>query len=155
MSDESKIYLTLRGSRDLTLREVSGGSGVSFDRVNLILDVLVANGAVVKTGTLNTARYNLVGEPAPVVIEVKPYVNPDVAWNQEAQERERKNQQAAMPPAPPLRRDLTDAQLDEIIAAENARKLTITLTPEEQAQANLMHKNRRGIRNPNAFVVKS
>jgi hypothetical protein len=151
-TDVKKVYAFMTGSRNCTAREIAGGSGLPLFEVQLILDAVVASGEIKQTGVLNTATYNIVGLPEPVVQPAKPYVTRDMLDNAEARAREKAKQDAAMPPAPPLRRDLNDAQLDEIIAAENARKLTITLTPEEQAEADLMHKNRRGIRNPNAFV---
>jgi hypothetical protein len=149
MSDTAKVHEFLKGNRNVTAREISGGSGVPIESVVVILGAVLSAGEIVETGgSANTTTYSLTGSTLPVV-EPSPasYVSEEARWNAGAQARERALAEARKPKPEPSYQP-TEAELQ---AALDAKKTTHVLTEDERRELKLGEGHRGGV-NPQLFI---
>lgn len=138
-------------SAAVTHREICGGTGLHFDVVRKLLPALVQSGDLrITEGSESFAHYRLASfTPVPPAPK-EPYIHPETAWSNAARERVLAQEAAKRPVPAPRQPEPTDAEIDQMIAADDAKQTTIVLTAEERRWLDEA-RTRRPV-NPQAFL---
>jgi hypothetical protein len=122
-------------SAAVTVREVCGGTGLSFDTVRELLPLLAQNGILrIVEGADNLAQYTMPSGVPMLEPPKAPYVSAEAMWNAEARAAGLARYRREHPEetvAPSKAFEPTDADVQAIIDAEASKKRE-PLTAEEQ-----------------------
>lgn len=136
-ADVKRIIAFLAASCAVTRNEISSGTGLSRDRVQELLssglDGVCKLVPRVGYESENYTLWTLASKLQKVDAPAKQYVNPEIAWSNAAREKMLAEERAKMLPPEPRRPEPSDAEVDAVIAAENEKRTSIVLTPEQIA----------------------
>jgi len=152
--DATKVATFLTHTRVATRNEIASGCDISRASVQSILDVVVSDGAVIRTGSEdNTATYSLAGiSPVTEATAAGPVLTESEKWAIDARKQGLASWKESHPEeylAPTSRRTISDVEVD----AEMAKRKVEPLTEAERRSLEIATRNRTP-RNPQERIVR-